>query len=1230
MSIFGKGLARCATWLCTGAADFAFGGRPLPGRTSRAHPGRLPCPLRLEQLEERSLLSPTLLDPNLGVRAVATNMNSPTTMAFLGDNDFLVLEKTTGKIDRVSNGGIVPTQFDLGAGPIPNLPVNSNNDRGLLGVTLDPDFVHDHYVYLDWTESNTGRATSAVRAVDLLGHRVDRFIWNGSTSILTLDRNLIHLRAVEEDVGEDQPNADSYGGVLRFGPDGKLYVYMGDADRRGWLQNILEGHGPNGMDDQFGGPAPDDAHLTGVILRLNPDGSTPEDNPFVDVRNTLMGTLTGAEARSSPAGGAFAAFLNQAMDTLTVTGTFHGLRSPTLAGGAAIYFGSTAEDGPIILTLPDFPKGLASGEFRTTLTKANFVAHPEVGINTFADAVKAVLAGNTSFDIHTANSGDIRGQITQASGQVTDNVHKIFAYGFRNSFGMAFDPYTGRLWQSENGEGSFDHLTYIDAGQNAGWTQIMGPVARVPEWKAIEVNAVAANGRAFRDDWQRRFAPELLADTPAEALNRLVMLPGAHFRDPEFSWRYDVPPAAVGFMAGSALGPEYDGNLFVGSAQIPTIALEHGALMRFQFSSDRTEFALPDDPYIVGKVAENRAKNDGRGSKQLIFGTGFGLVTDIQTGPNGNLYVDSYLDGTIYEIYRRNSQPDALATRSAAGFTIGIIGGELTVNCDNTSHHTVTVDHVGSTTLINLIGFSDSWFKSIRINGGSAGTTVNLRATVKPISFFGSGLDTVNVGDTANSVQRIQAALTLEDDPSYTTLNINDSGDTVFRTVTLDSFQPAGETRFGRIAGLTPVEAPITYEYLDTEAVNVWTGAGGATVQMVALDSTSTFTTIIGDGRATNTIVGSAATNIFQITGTDAGILSSDLVLSRVVFSSFQNLTGGQVPSNGANFFLVGDNAGVSGNIVGGSGTNRLDYAAYTTAVTVDLSAGTATGVGGSVRNMQQVRGGAGDDNLTGNAAGITTFLASPGNDTVTGLAGSTNKLVSTVEDSTWSVTSRNAGTLAIGASTTTFTGTQNLSGTSIGFGANTFVFSDGIGVDGTVTGSGFGTNTLNYSAYSSSVIVDLLLGTATGVGGRVVNIQNVVGGSGGGASGAYNILVGNGGNVLIGGNGRRNLLIAGTSASTLIGGDDEDILIGGTTTYDRDLEALLGIMAVWTGPGSYTDRVNKLLSGSGVPLLDATTVTGNGGGNRMIGGPGLDLFYGSLTRDTTDWDPDNEFFIVL
>ncbi|HET9866279.1 MAG TPA: PQQ-dependent sugar dehydrogenase, partial [Nitrospira sp.] len=316
--------------------------------------------------------------------------------------------------------------------------------------------------------------------------------------------------------------ANHDGGPLAFGHDGKLYVMFGDAGRRGQLQNLpsgptLTGLGPEVDDDQFGGPEPDNAHFTGVILRLNDDGTTPLDNPFYSV-------------------------------------------------GAAI------------------------------------------------------------------------------GGQVGINIQKTFAYGVRNSFGMAVDPYSGNIWDQENGEDAFDELNLVQPGMNSGWIQIIGPSSRVPDYRLIETTSL--HHEDFPNLQQFRWGPERIAMTEAEALSRLFVLDGSHYSDPEFSWKHVLAPAAIGFMKGRAIGPQYDGDLFVGFSVPEPLG---GPLFHFNLTGNRRKIGV-DDPRLEDRVADNLTFHDLGESEDLLFGADFGVVTDIKTGPNGNLFVVSLFSGTIYEI----------------------------------------------------------------------------------------------------------------------------------------------------------------------------------------------------------------------------------------------------------------------------------------------------------------------------------------------------------------------------------------------------------------------------------------------------------------------------------------------------------------------------------------------------------------------------------------------------
>ena len=460
---------------------------------------------------------PDVLDPDLAVSAAVSGLNQPISMAFLGKGDMLVLEKASGQVKRVVRGQMRDVVLDLA--------VNSASERGLLGIALHPKFHRNGWVYLFWSQSRSGADSADLADVRLMANRIDRFEWDDGR--LEFDRNIIKFRAYQNDATNGVLRGNHNGGVIRFGPDGKLYAIVGDTGRRGQTQNLLDGpFGPGIDDDQFGGPEPDDAHRTGVIVRLDGDGDAPRDNPF-------------------------------------------------------------------------WRAGRSMG------------------------------------------------------GEVGENLQKIFAYGLRNSFGMAFDPESGNLWEQENGDDSFSELNRVPPGLNSGWVQIMGPASRVAQFKAIETDSTrpqpfTPNG--YFGLQQTRWSPENIANTPAEALSRMVMFPGAQFKDPELAWKYEVAPGGIGFLDGRKLGSRYRGDLFMAGARD---LLEGGHLFRIELSGNRRAVD-PSDPRLDDRVADNVNKWEITESESLLFGRNFGVGTDVQTGPDGHLYVVSITKGAVYEIAPRD------------------------------------------------------------------------------------------------------------------------------------------------------------------------------------------------------------------------------------------------------------------------------------------------------------------------------------------------------------------------------------------------------------------------------------------------------------------------------------------------------------------------------------------------------------------------------------------------
>jgi glucose/arabinose dehydrogenase/plastocyanin len=476
---------------------------------------------------------PQMTDATLGVEVAVSGLTEPTAMAFIGEDDFLVTEKSTGVVQRVTDGQLAEPAIDLA--------VNFFDERGLLGIALHPDFSSNGYVYLYWTSSGEGEGdggllgpdTDGERAVPELGNRVDRFVWDGTA--LTWDRNIVQLRSntLETDTsGRIRGNHD--GGALAFGSDGTLFIVIGDQNLRGELQNI---DGQGGLDP---------ANWTGIVIRVNDDGSVPDDNPFVDAAAEL--------------------------------------------------------DGP-----------------------------------------------------------------------AAENLARTWAYGIRNSFGLAVHPTTGELWETENGDDSWDEVNILPGGANSGWWQIMGPTARFDEFREMEVASEDGTDVA-------EYPPDQLADSADAARERLVEYAGSAFVEPVFAWRNPPAVTSIGFVTDGALGESSQNTAWLGTVLTDS-------LLRYPLSEDGSGFDFAGDEGLADGVDDNASKGDLGESTDYVVGTGFGVVTHIGMAPDGMLYVVSLTAGEVYRIGPAGEVGGgaASATASASAATAGEVV-EITVGTDATAN----------------------------------------------------------------------------------------------------------------------------------------------------------------------------------------------------------------------------------------------------------------------------------------------------------------------------------------------------------------------------------------------------------------------------------------------------------------------------------------------------------------------------------------------------------------
>lgn len=219
-------------------------------------------------------------------------------------------------------------------------------------------------------------------------------------------------------------------------------------------------------------------------------------------------------------------------------------------------------------------------------------------------------------------------------GAAGENVQMIYAYGIRNSFGLAVEPGSGAIWQTENGDDSYDEVNVFDAGANSGWIQIQGPPEHLGSYKELEV--ASEDGLDVES-----FPPSNLADDADAARRAMFELPGSQYTAPVLSYVYPPALTAIGFVADDSLGASSQRTAWMGTVLTDS-------LLRYPLADDGRSLALEGD--LADGVDDNESKGDLGESEDFVVGTGFGVVTDIKQGSDGALYIVSLDGGAVYRI----------------------------------------------------------------------------------------------------------------------------------------------------------------------------------------------------------------------------------------------------------------------------------------------------------------------------------------------------------------------------------------------------------------------------------------------------------------------------------------------------------------------------------------------------------------------------------------------------
>ena len=464
----------------------------------------------------------------------------------------------------------------------------------------------------------------------------------------------------------------------------------------------------------------------------------------------------------------------------------------------------------------------------------------------------------------------------------------------------------------------------------------------------------------------------------------------------------------------------------------------------------------------VGVASISRATNIIGHSNSTTINVGLGgSVQGIQntltlTNPPAHNLV--YVDDSADTVGRSVSLGTFVGSDGLYGTIVGLAPGSIYYK----EADTFTAVNVLTGSGGNSINVAATTSRGVDLYGGTGNDLVTIRSTAGPTNYNGrGGSDTVTVGN-AGSVQAILGEITLLNPPAYNTVTVDDSADPTGRAVTFGTIIGSDGYSYGSIVGLAP--GPIYYKPYDTNytgitvntgngadainlsgtaprQINLNTGGGSDTVTVGTLNGA----VVYNGGPGANALVGPTAGATWYISGSNSGSVGL------LAFSSVGSLVGGA----GADTFAFANGVTFAGTIDGGSGSDTVDLSAYTSSKTVNPFAGTVSGFG-VMSHIERFVGGSAVDTLVGPNA-----------------------------NATWNIAGPNSGSVTSGGVTVGFAGFEKV---NAGSGNDNFVFADGASLSGAISG-GAGSNTLNFSAEASPVVVNLA------TGGYAL-FQNVIGGS--------------------------------------------------------------------------------------------------------------------------------------